>query len=79
MDYARAFGAVLRRLRKARGLSQEQLGEDSGSSRNFVSLIELGQNQPTVTTIFKLAKTLNVKPSEIMAEVEAVVADFGDD
>lgn len=79
MDYARAFGAVLRRMRKARGLSQEQLGEDSGSSRNFVSLIELGQNQPTVTTIFKLAKTLKVKPSEIMAEVEAVVADFGAD
>jgi len=79
LDYARAFGAVLRRMRKARGLSQEQLGEDSGSSRNFVSLIELGQNQPTVTTIFKLAKTLKVKPSEIMAEVEAVVADFGED
>lgn len=79
MDYARAFGAVLRRMRKARGLSQEQLGEDSGSSRNFVSLIELGQNQPTVTTIFKLAKTLKVKPSEIMVEVEAVVADFGED
>lgn len=70
MTEAEAFGSVLRSLRKSRGLSQEQLGEDSGSSRNFVSLIELGQNQPTVTTIFKLAKTLNGATPELFRMVE---------
>jgi transcriptional regulator with XRE-family HTH domain len=78
LPYARAFGTVLRRLRKEQGLSQEALGLESGLTSNFISLIELGQKQPTITTVFKLAKTLNLKPSSVIAEVEAVVADFGE-
>ena len=49
------FGAALRRLRLAAGMSQERLGLEAGIQRNFVSLIETGQNQPTITTIAKLA------------------------
>jgi transcriptional regulator with XRE-family HTH domain len=67
------IGVALRRLRKARGLSQEQLGLDSGVQRNFISLIELGQNQPTISTIAKLARALGMKPSELVAEAEAIV------
>ncbi len=65
-----AFGRVLRQLRLASGMSQEQLGLESGVQRNFISLIETGQNQPTVTTIFRLAKALKIKPSELIATVE---------
>jgi len=65
-----AFGRVLRQLRLTSGMSQEQLGLESGVQRNFISLIETGQNQPTVTTIFRLAKALKVKPSELIAAVE---------
>lgn len=65
-----AFGHVLRKLRLAAGLSQEQLGLESGVQRNFISLIETGQNQPTITTIFKLASALDVKPSKMVAEAE---------
>lgn len=39
-----AFGRVLRKLRLAAGLSQEQLGLEAGVQRNFISLIETGQN-----------------------------------
>jgi transcriptional regulator with XRE-family HTH domain len=65
-----AFGRVLRQLRQEAGMSQEQLGLESGVQRNFISLIETGQNQPTVTTVFRLAKALNLKPSELIAQAE---------
>ncbi len=51
-------------------MSQEQLGLESGVQRNFISLIETGQNQPTITTIFKLAAALGVKPSKLVQEAE---------
>jgi transcriptional regulator with XRE-family HTH domain len=68
--YELAFGAALRRLRLAAGLSQEQLGLEAGVQRNFISLIETGQNQPTIGTIAKLARALGMKPSQLVAEAE---------
>jgi len=68
-----AFGVVLRRLRYAAGLSQEQLGLESGVQRNFISLIETGQNQPTIGTIFRLATALGVKPSKMVADAEKLI------
>lgn len=65
-----AFGQVLRKHRLSTGLSQEQLGLEADVQRNFISLIETGQNQPTVTTIFKLATALGVKPSKLIADTE---------
>ena len=69
-----AFGMVLRKHRLAARLSQEQLGLESGVQRNFISLIETGQNQPTITTIFKLAQALNLKPSKLVAEAEKLIS-----
>jgi len=69
-DYELPFGAALRRLRLAAGLSQEQLGLEAGVQRNFISLIELGQNQPTISTISKLARALGMKASQLVAEAE---------
>ena len=68
-----AFGQALRRLRVAAGLSQEQLGLESGVQRNFISLIETGQNQPTITTVFKLATALNIRPSKMILESEKLL------
>ena len=64
------FGAALRRVRLAAGLTQEGLGLEAGVERNFVSLIELGHNQPTISTIAKLARALGMKASELVAEAE---------
>ena len=64
------FGAALRRRRLAAGVSQEQLGLEAGVQRNFISLIELGHNQPTITTVSKLAGALGLKASELVAEAE---------
>ncbi len=64
------FGAALRRVRLAAGMTQEQLGLESGVQRNFISLIETGHNQPTISTIVKLAQALGMKASELVAEAE---------
>lgn len=65
-----AFGLVLRDIRKLRGMSQEALALEADLQRNYISLIERGINQPTITTIFKLATALGVKPSVIVARTE---------
>lgn len=69
-EYELPFGAALRRVRLAAGMTQEQLALESGVQRNFISLIETGQNQPTITTIAKLARALGIKASELVAAAE---------
>ncbi len=64
------FGRVLRQLRKDAGLSQEQLALDAGLQRNYISMMELGKYQPTITTIFKLAIALKVNASALILLVE---------
>ena len=70
MEIAVAFGKVIRRLRKSAGLTQEELGLDADLRRTFVSVLELGQQQPTLTTVIKLSKPLGVSAAEIVAQVE---------
>lgn len=69
-EFELPFGAALRRVRLASKMTQEQLGLEAGVQRNFISLIELGQNQPTIGTITKLARALGMSASELVAEAE---------
>lgn len=73
LDVALAFGKVLRQKRKEAGLTQEQLAFQADVQRNYVSLIERGVNQPTITVIFKLAKALECSPSLLVACAEQLV------
>ena len=73
MDISNAFGKALRDQRVKAGLTQEQLGLEADLRRTFVSLLELGQQQPTITTIFKLSKALNLLPSELISNVELLI------
>ncbi|MEA5512096.1 helix-turn-helix transcriptional regulator [Crocosphaera sp. UHCC 0190] len=68
-----AFGKVLQRLRKSKGLSQEELSLLSGLDRTFISRLEGGQRQPTISTVIKLAEALNVSAASIVAEVEDLI------
>lgn len=70
MGPAVAFGRVLRRLRQTKGWTQEELGLEADLRRTFISVLELGQQQPTLTTILKLAHVLGVKPGKILDLVE---------
>lgn len=70
-----AFGKVLRRRRVEAGLTQERLAHEAELQRNYVSLMERGIHQPTITTLIKLAIPLGCTAAEIVDEVERVVAD----
>jgi transcriptional regulator with XRE-family HTH domain len=67
---AEAFGAVLREARMERGLSQEDLGFESGYHRTYVSLLERGLKSPSLQTIFELARALNIQPSDLLTRIE---------
>lgn len=73
MDAADAFGKVLRRLRKEAGLTQEELGFEADLRRTYISILELGQQQPSLATILKLAKPLKQSAQEIVGMVEAEI------
>jgi transcriptional regulator with XRE-family HTH domain len=68
-----AFGETIRELRKANQISQEKLAEASNLDRSFISLLECGHKQPSLITIFQLAKALNLSASKIMSLVEAKI------
>jgi transcriptional regulator with XRE-family HTH domain len=66
------FGERLRVLREARGMSQNALAEASGLHRTHISLIETNQRSVRLETIHKLARALDVSPSDLLAELPAV-------
>lgn len=68
------FGKVLRELRESKQLSQEKLAEYCELDRTYISLLERGLRQPTITTIFKLAKALNISPSALIEKVDVLVS-----
>jgi transcriptional regulator with XRE-family HTH domain len=65
-----AFGRVLREQRERRDLSQESLALSANVDRTFVSQIERGVRQPSISTLWKLAQALDVKPSALLSRVE---------
>ena len=66
----KVFSKVLRELRIKNQLSQEKLAELCDLDRTYISLLERGLRQPTITTIFKLAEALQITPSEFIGLIE---------
>jgi XRE family transcriptional regulator, regulator of sulfur utilization len=62
------FGQQLQRLRTRRGLTQEQLALKAGLVRVYVSKLEQGEHDPTLTMLVRLAKALRVSVTELLAE-----------
>jgi transcriptional regulator with XRE-family HTH domain len=60
-DVRRMVGRNVQRLRIAAGLSQAGLAERMGVDRAYVSGLELGQRNPTIVTLWHIAKALGVK------------------
>jgi transcriptional regulator with XRE-family HTH domain len=62
------FGKQLQRLRTSRGLTQEQLAVTAGLSRTFLTKLELGQHDPSLSTLVRVAKALRVSVTELLGE-----------
>lgn len=74
---ALAFGARVRALRVERELTQEDLAEHCGLFRTYMSRIETGQANPTLTMIVALADALGVQPAELMPPATATAPARG--
>jgi transcriptional regulator with XRE-family HTH domain len=60
----------LKQLRREAGLTQEQLAERAGLSRNYLSQIENGVRTPNVTRLQQIAKALNTDFVNLLANPE---------
>ena len=63
---AKQLGARVRQLRKARKLSQAALAERARLTRAYVTRLEAGQQDPSLSTITALAKALGVAPGGLL-------------
>ena len=66
MDMRRLVGRNLARIRRAQGLTQEQLQERSGFSQQYLSGLERGRRNPTVVTLYELAQALGVSYLDLL-------------
>lgn len=66
MDMRRLVGANFGRLRRAAGLTQEQVAERSGFSQQYISSLERGRRNPTVVTLFELAQAIHSTPQKLI-------------
>ncbi len=65
-DDAKKLGENLKKLRTKKDISQIELARILGVDRSFVSNIENGKNNPTLSTITSLAKALGVSTNELL-------------
>ena len=70
-----AFGVMLRRIRRGQDLSQQWLADRSGYHRTYIGLLEKGQKSPSLRTIWNIATSLQLKPSELLKQVEDLVGN----
>lgn len=67
----RTFGNLVRELRHRADVTQEDLADNAGLHRTYISLLERGLRNPSLTVIQQLASALKVSMAELMAEFEA--------
>ncbi|TQN07518.1 DNA-binding XRE family transcriptional regulator [Acidovorax temperans] len=70
MEPDHALGQALRNLRTKRKWSQTDLALRADVDRNYISLIELGRNSPSVRLLFKLCDALDIPASDFLQDVE---------
>jgi transcriptional regulator with XRE-family HTH domain len=71
MEYNIAnFGIILQKERKKNNLSQEKLAELTKLHRTYISDLERGIRNPTITTVFTLCKALKTTPTELFKGFE---------
>lgn len=71
MDVRIIFGANVRRLREAAGLSQDAFADIVGVHRTYMSGIERGKRAPSIIVVERLATALGVDPGALFADKPA--------
>ena len=66
LDLRDVFATNLRRIRHAKGRSQDDLAYDAGVSRSYLSQLEKGAFYASLRIIGRLANALEVEPAELL-------------
>jgi len=62
----KAFGRALKKIRLRKKLTQEVLSLEAQLARVYISELEYGKKTPSIETVFKISKALNIKCSKLM-------------
>lgn len=60
------FGQKMQKVRQSHDITQEELAARLGMHRTYIGLIERGERNPTIRTLYKIAKALKVPASELL-------------
>lgn len=66
MDVVQLLGRNVRRYRKLKGMTQEQLALEAGMERSYVSDLERGERNPSVRALGRLAEALSIEPMALL-------------
>lgn len=78
------FGKRLKKFRKTKGLTQEQLAEKAGLHHTFIGAVERGSKNPSLESIAKIAEALGISlrelfpPNRLSSEADNEVAEILD-
>lgn len=65
-DVLEKFGQKMQKVRKEAGVSQEELAAKLAMHRTYIGMIERGERNPTIRTLYKIAKALKVPSAELL-------------
>jgi len=66
MDMRKLVGRNVARIRRQKGLSQEKLSELSGFSQQYISGLERGYRNPSIVSIYEIAKAMGVSHIDLV-------------
>lgn len=75
MDIAVAFGKAVKIRRVELGITQDALADKAGFARSFLSGVECGNKQASITSVWRLAQALECLPSEMWATAERLMRE----
>jgi transcriptional regulator with XRE-family HTH domain len=64
------LGNVVQRLRRAAGLSQEVFADRAQMHRTYIGAVERGEKNLSLTNHERIARTLGLRPSQLLGEAE---------
>jgi len=71
--YIKAFATVLKEVRKDRKMSQEELADRAGLHVTFISRLENCVYQPSLTTLFQIAKALEMDIADFVNRMKKLI------
>ena len=66
MDMRVLVGRNVKRIRERKGLTQEKFAELSGFSKHYISGLENGRRNPSIVTIYELARALGLSHMDLV-------------